>query len=581
MQYVAITCCFYPNVKGQHSKHLQMDSPQVDNSRLMDKKWQDVQKKTFTKWVNSKLQLQKLKISDLVTDMTDGVKLIELLEIIGDEKLGKFNKTPKMRIQKVENLNLALAYIKSRNVPITNIGAEDILDGNEKLIMGLIWTIILRFSIADISEEGLSAKEGLLLWCQRKTQGYQPDVNIKEFSFSWQDGLAFCALIHRHRPDLLDFSTLNKKDRHGNMEMAFSIAELKLNIPRLLDPEDVIDLAKPDEKSIMTYVAQYFHAFSSMDKVEVSGRRVGKFSDLLMTAWNMQHDYEERCATLTKSIESKIQFWNSAKFTNTYEDARNHSDQFLQFKSTEKRNWIAEKRELDTLLSNIQTKLQTYELPAYHPPQGCTPADLDHIWADLVAKEKIRKANINGKLKEIKDALQQQFATNANQLVNEINKISADIAGVSGELEEQQQVVKRCWTELEKLQDKLVVCDANERECLAANVTENDYTVYTTDDLHFDVSLLQQVIKRKMAFIENQIVAKKNMSGLTPQQLEEIDKTFRHFDKDSSNSLTLAEFKGGLTGLGQVLADPEKLFKELTQGNETMNFQQVFSIDVV
>ena len=65
----------------------------------------------------------------------------------------------------------------------------DIIDGNLKLILGMIWTLILRFTIADISEEGVSAKEGLLLWCQRKTQPYD-EVNVQDFTYSWTDGLA-------------------------------------------------------------------------------------------------------------------------------------------------------------------------------------------------------------------------------------------------------------------------------------------------------------------------------------------------------------------------------------------------------
>ena len=94
------------------------------------------------------------------------------------------------------------------------------MDGNLKLILGLLWILVLRFTISEINEEGLSAKEGLLLWCQRKTAGYK-GVNIKDFSSSWNDGLAFCALIDRHRPDLMDFDALDPKYHKGNMAVAF------------------------------------------------------------------------------------------------------------------------------------------------------------------------------------------------------------------------------------------------------------------------------------------------------------------------------------------------------------------------
>ncbi len=82
----------------------------------------------------------------------------------------------------------------------------------------------------------MSAKEGLLLWCQRKTQPYK-NVNVQNFHMSFKDGLAFCALIHRHRPDLIDYDLLNRDDPIKNLNLAFDIAEKHLDIPKMLDAE--------------------------------------------------------------------------------------------------------------------------------------------------------------------------------------------------------------------------------------------------------------------------------------------------------------------------------------------------------
>lgn len=108
------------------------------------------------------------------------------------------------------------------------------------------------------SEEGISAKDGLLLWCQRKTQPY-PEVNVQDFKRSFADGLALyvetrshgtirglissCALIHRHRPELLDWDTLDKSDKRGNTELAFRVAEQSLGIPVSWDFEHESDFA--------------------------------------------------------------------------------------------------------------------------------------------------------------------------------------------------------------------------------------------------------------------------------------------------------------------------------------------------
>jgi len=86
------------------------------------------------------------------------------------------------------------------------------------------------------SSEKKSAKDALLLWCQRKTNGYQ-NVNIQDFTGSWRSGLGFNALIHAHSPDLIEFDKLVPNRHIDNLNNAFDVAERGLGIPRLLDAE--------------------------------------------------------------------------------------------------------------------------------------------------------------------------------------------------------------------------------------------------------------------------------------------------------------------------------------------------------
>ncbi|KAF0543798.1 actinin-like protein [Gigaspora margarita] len=546
-----------------------------DTAKVMDRTWETIQEKTFTKWVNSKLADRKIEpITDLTQAMSDGVRLIQLLEIIGDYSFGRYNKNPKLRIQKVENVNKALEFIKRRGVPLTNIGAEDIVDASLKLILGMIWTIILRFTIADISQEGLTAKEGLLLWCQRKTAPYA-EVDVRDFTYSWQDGLAFCALIHRHRPDLLDYDSLNKTDRHTNTALAFEVAATKLGIPQLLDVEDVCDIQKPDERSIMTYVALYFHAFSHFDKVETAGRRVAKFAEVMQSVWDMEHDFERRVKQLMQNIINRKNVWANSKFDGNYSDAKRHSMEFNQYKSSEKRVWVSEKSDIDTLLGNIQTKLKTYELQPYHPPTGLTLNDLDKAWQSLLEAEAKRYKAINDKIREIKESLRKTFAQSANDFQKSLDSISHSLAELDGNLDAQLVTVKSLLAKLGPLENSLRQMEELDAQCREANVEENDYTVFSIDDLKFELRLVQQSINKKSSFIENQMVAR-NMTNLTPAQLEEFEGTFRHFDTDSSNTLNPYEFKAALASLGIVYDDAElnAVFDQMCEGQSEASFEQ-------
>ena len=325
--------------------------------------------------------------------------LIHLMECLSNESLGRYASKPRLRVQQFENANLALDFIKSKGIQMTNIGAEDVVDGNRKIVLGLIWTLILRFTISDINQEGMSAKEGLLLWCQRKTACYD-EVEVRDFSSSWNDGLAFCALLDIHRPDLIDYDTLDKSDHRGNMQMAFDIARKEIGIPDLLDVDDVCDVAKPDERSLMTYIAYWFHAFSQMEKVENAGRRVEKFVNSMQGAWEMQSAFEKRMRALISNIQGQVEAWKSSQFEGTYVDARNQAKEFGSYKRGHKREWVAEKSDLTTLLGNIKTKLGTYRLRPYDPPPELSLESLEKSWTELSNTEMNRAQLINETIRE-------------------------------------------------------------------------------------------------------------------------------------------------------------------------------------
>ncbi|VDO69394.1 unnamed protein product [Heligmosomoides polygyrus] len=379
-----------------------------------------IQKKTFTKWCNSFLNRARLEVIDLFVDFGDGVLLMKLLEIISGEKLGKPNRG-RMRVQKIENLNKVLDFLKRKKIQLENIGAEDILDRNERLILGLIWTIILRFQIdtiviEDEEERGerKHAKDALLLWCQRKTAGY-PNVRVENFTTSWRNGLAFNALIHAHRPELVNFNALNPNDHIGNLNNAFDIAEKKLEIARLLDAEDV-DAARPDEKSIITYVSLYYHHFAKQ-KTELTGaRRVANIVGKLIDSDSMEDDYEHISSELLKWIYETIKLLENRRFPNSLHGMREELGKFNEFRTIEKPPKYKEKGELEALFFTIQTKRKAMGRKPYAPPQGLFMYDVESAWEKLDRAENDRQVSIIAELQrqERIEQLAQRFHKKAN-----------------------------------------------------------------------------------------------------------------------------------------------------------------------
>lgn len=358
-----------------------------DRDQVLDPAWERQQKKTFTAWCNSHLRKADAQIETIEEDFRNGLKLITLLQVISGEKLGKPDRG-KMRFHKIANVNKALDFIASKGVRLVSIGAEEIVDGNLKMTLGMIWTIILRFAIQDISVEDQSSKEGLLLWCQRKTAPYR-NVNVTNFHTSWKDGLAFCALIHRHRPELIDYQSLKKDDPITNLNTAFEVAEKYLDVPKMLDAEEIVNTPKPDERSIMTYVSSYYHALAGAQKAETAASRIGNVLNVNRENEQLMEEYDRLASDLLDWINRKKPWLEDRSVPeNTVPALQKKLDEFRSYRRQEKPPKAEEKGQLETTFNTLQTKLRLNNRPPYMPEEGKLISDIHGAWKGLEAAEK-------------------------------------------------------------------------------------------------------------------------------------------------------------------------------------------------
>uniref|UniRef100_A0A2K6SFT3 Spectrin beta, non-erythrocytic 4 n=1 Tax=Saimiri boliviensis boliviensis TaxID=39432 RepID=A0A2K6SFT3_SAIBB len=360
-----------------------------------------VQKKTFTKWVNSHLARVGCHIGDLYVDLRDGFVLTRLLEVLSGEQLPRPTRG-RMRIHSLENVDKALQFLKEQRVHLENVGSHDIVDGNHRLTLGLVWTIILRFQVTLGWPLPSPARVGL-----RKAY---PEVNIQNFTTSWRDGLAFNALIHRHRPDLVDFSKLTKSNANYNLQRAFRTAEQHLGLARLLDPEDV-NMEAPDEKSIITYVVSFYHYFSKMKALAVEGKRIGKVLDQVLEVGKIIERYEELAAELLAWIHRTVGLISNQKFANSLSGVQQQLQAFTAYCTLEKPVKFQEKGNLEVLLFSIQSKLRACNRRLFVPREGCGIWDIDKAWGELEKAEHEREAALRAELirQEKLELLAQRF----------------------------------------------------------------------------------------------------------------------------------------------------------------------------
>ncbi|XP_025907955.1 F-actin-monooxygenase MICAL3 isoform X1 [Nothoprocta perdicaria] len=138
--------------------------------------------------------------------------------------------------------------------------------------------------------ESVARSSKLLSWCQRQTDGYA-GVNVTDLTMSWKSGLALCAIIHRYRPDLIDFDSLDEHNVEKNNQLAFDISEKEFGISPIMTGKEMASVGEPDKLSMVMYLTQFYEMFK----------------DTIPSSDNLELNAEEKAA-LIASTKSPISF---------------------------------------------------------------------------------------------------------------------------------------------------------------------------------------------------------------------------------------------------------------------------------
>uniref|UniRef100_A0A2I3TJQ1 F-actin cross-linking protein n=1 Tax=Pan troglodytes TaxID=9598 RepID=A0A2I3TJQ1_PANTR len=307
-----------------------------DRDLLLDPAWEKQQRKTFTAWCNSHLRKAGTQIENIEEDFRDGLKLMLLLEVISGERLAKPERG-KMRVHKISNVNKALDFIASKGVKLVSIGAEG-----------------------------------------KSQVGFPTYFPMAALGFPKVGSFPEANLPMRIRMD----------DPLTNLNTAFDVAEKYLDIPKMLDAEDIVGTARPDEKAIMTYVSSFYHAFSGAQKAETAANRICKVLAVNQENEQLMEDYEKLASDLLEWIRRTIPWLENRVPENTMHAMQQKLEDFRDYRRLHKPPKVQEKCQLEINFNTLQTKLRLSNRPAFMPSEGRMVSDINNAWGCLEQVEK-------------------------------------------------------------------------------------------------------------------------------------------------------------------------------------------------
>ncbi|RNA25516.1 dystonin isoform X30 [Brachionus plicatilis] len=434
---------------------LQLDSADRAVLKIADQR-DKIQTKTFTKWINQHLKKISIQINDLFSDLRNGINLILLLELLTDTKIKK--DFGLMRFHWLENVENCLKFLTAHNIKIVNIRPDEIVDGNPKLTLGLIWIIILHFQISEVilantTNNESVVKNTLMSWVNKNLEHF-PNLKVTDFTKSWKDGRALLILIQQYIPEHLIAETICENTNRDNLKLAFDLAESYFKVPKLLDPEDV-DSDIVDERSIMTYLSSLY---LSLARLKCSSETISELP-------NQFHEYRStELFSLNKWIDEKIEFLEkNDHFPNELIDLRTQIEDLNIFYSSDSKSNDKELMKVKSVIS----ELKQIELDQNNSHDEQSYQELVNKWENLKnlienKKSQLDKANLEF------EKTKKNFININNELNNlemSLQKIDSTISAFTINNENKyQSIVNGDWIQLEKIENTIFDCEKQIRK---------------------------------------------------------------------------------------------------------------------
>ena len=469
---------------------------------LLKRDWEEVQVKTFGRWCAKFLKQRGIPFEDLCTEFKNGTKLCQLLEIIGKQTLPrKWWPQPKNRFQELENVDASLQFIEERGVKLVATHKEQIVDGDKKMTLGLIWSLISKFAIDDISVEEKTARDALLIWCKKNTAGYE-GVDMKNFSGSWVNGLAWCALINKFRPQELDYSSLDTASTDksvwlANTQRAWEVFR-KLGIETLLDPEDCVgpldDTAfAPDDKSIITQVTELYHYFSAETKQQTMADKLKRAIQIQRQVEEFKSRYEEEARATIAAIDAAYAMLTAADYERTVLGVRGKLAEAIGY-TRDQRPDIVEKRATalrtwGTLLTKCKTTGRV--VPTVEP--GLEPEALTAKFQQIEETSGTRRAELTTELKELEQALIDAFDARCQEVFDAARDILGRADSLEGDLQQKWEALQGMLQEALAEKEKADALEGPNTELVSLGL--NTRARYTMFQVQTEVDILVTHLK--------------------------------------------------------------------------------------